>query len=48
MHLHKLSPYIGNTVQGVVRETYLRGQSVYQYDKGITAIQATGEILYRE
>jgi allantoinase len=30
---HKISPYVGRTVQGVVQATYVRGQLVYQADK---------------
>jgi allantoinase len=46
MHLHKLSPYINNKVHGVVHETYLRGHSVYRQGKGVTALEAPGQVLY--
>lgn len=29
---HKVSPYLGETLRGVVRETWLRGTSVYRHD----------------
>jgi allantoinase len=32
-HKHKLSPYLGQTLSGVVEQTYLEGQKVY--DQGV-------------
>jgi allantoinase len=44
-HRHKLTPYAGETLRGVVEKTFLRGQMVY--DDGAFAHDASGEILLR-
>lgn len=31
-HRHKLTPYTGRTLQGIVRATYLRGQKIYEHN----------------
>lgn len=43
-HKHKVTPYLGETLYGVVEQTYLRGVKVY--DKGTFAPPA-GEIILR-
>jgi len=40
---NKLSPYEGMTVCGRVKQTYLRGNKVYDYSDGFTAPQ--GQLL---
>ncbi len=32
-HKHKISPYLGMTLRGLVRQTWLRGQLIYQDDQ---------------
>ena len=44
-HRHKLTPYAGQTFSGVVLQTYLRGQKVY--DRGRFAEKPAGEMLKR-
>ena len=44
-HRHKLTPYAGQTLSGVVEETYLRGEKVY--DRGQFASQPKGALLVR-
>jgi allantoinase len=29
LHRHKLSPYVGSVLPGIVRETWLRGRKVF-------------------
>jgi allantoinase len=43
-HKHKVTPYLGETLYGVVEQTYLRGVKVY--DKG-TFTPPAGEIILR-
>ncbi len=45
-HRHKISPYEGRTLRGVVRETYVRGRLVYR-DGGADVEPAGGELLAR-
>jgi allantoinase len=42
-HRHKVTPYEGMRLQGVVRETWLRGECVY--DRGHFLHEARGELL---
>ncbi len=42
-HRHKLTPYEGKELKGVVEQTYLRGQLIY--DKGIVVKEPKGELL---
>jgi allantoinase len=44
-HRHKLTPYIGQTLSGVVETTYLRGEKVY--DRGQFASEPRGALLVR-
>jgi len=44
-HRHKLTPYNGQTLSGVVEETYLRGQKVY--DRGQFSEKTLGVMLKR-
>lgn len=44
-HRHKLTPYEGQTLRGVVRQTYLRGQKIY--DCGSFSKEPSGIILLR-
>ncbi len=44
-HRHKLTPYAGQILSGVVEETYLRGEKVY--DRGQFASQPMGVLLKR-
>lgn len=44
-HRHKLTPYAGQTLSGVVEETYLRGEKVY--DRGQFASAPKGALLKR-
>jgi len=44
-HRHKLTPYAGRALRGVVRETWLRGERIYSQDS-VTA-RAAGRILKR-
>jgi allantoinase len=43
-HRHKLTPYAGEVLRGVVEKTFLRGQMVYD---GGEFIDSTGQILLR-
>lgn len=45
-HKHKVTPYEGKTLQGVVRRTYLRGQLIY--DQGNFSAVPHGKILTNE
>lgn len=45
-HKHKVTPYQGKTIQGVVRRTYLRGQMIY--DHGILSTVPHGKLLTLE
>jgi allantoinase len=42
-HRHKLTPYEGMRLRGVVRETWLRGERVF--DRGHFAPEPRGELL---
>jgi allantoinase len=42
-HRHKVTPYEGMRLRGVVRETWVRGERVY--DRGHFAPEARGELL---
>lgn len=44
-HRHKLTPYAGQTLSGLVEQTYLRGRQIY--DRGRFAEQPLGRILRR-
>jgi len=44
-HRHKLTPYAGEVLRGVVEKTFLRGEMVY--DDGEFARDPSGEILLR-
>ncbi|MDT4896895.1 MAG: allantoinase [Acidobacteriota bacterium] len=44
-HRHKLTPYAGQTLSGVVEQTYLRGQKVY--DRGQFLEKPSGVLLRR-
>jgi allantoinase len=44
-HRHKLTPYAGQTLSGVVEQTFLRGQKIY--DRGEFLSQPSGRILKR-
>lgn len=44
-HRHRLSPYAGATLPGVVEATYLRGEKVY--DRGRFTSEPTGRVLRR-
>jgi allantoinase len=44
-HRHKLTPYAGRTLHGVVRRTLLRGETVYE--NGDLVGQPAGRILTR-
>ena len=45
-HKHKISPYLGKTLTGVVTETWLRGRPIYQYDQYVGS--ARGRSLLRK
>ncbi len=45
-HRHKLTPYAGEVLRGVVEKTFLRGQMVY--DGGEFARDPSGEVLLRK
>ncbi len=45
-HRHKLTPYAGRVLSGVVEATFLRGQKIY--DHGQFAFKPTGALLERE
>ena len=42
-HRHKISPYRGETLNGVVQKTFLRGRKIY--DDGAVALRPTGAML---
>jgi allantoinase len=44
-HRHKITPYDGRELSGVIEATYLRGQKVF--DHGVFASQRTGKVLRR-
>jgi allantoinase len=44
-HRHKLTPYAGQTLSGVVEQTFLRGQKIY--DRGEFSRQSVGKLLKR-
>lgn len=44
-HRHKLTPYAGRTLDGVVHKTFVRGVAVY--DEGAFADRPTGELILR-
>lgn len=45
LHRHKITPYEGHTLTGVVEKTFLRGQKIY--DDGLFGEKPTGTILLR-
>jgi allantoinase len=45
-HRHKLTPYAGRTLSGVVKQTFLRGQQIY--DEGEFSSIPIGEMIKRE
>jgi len=45
-HRHKITPYKGNTLRGVVKQTFLRGKKIY--DRGEFVRFPQGEFLSRE
>ena len=46
-HRHKITPYDGRTLSGVVRATYLRGSLIF--DNGVIAVAPTGrQLLHTE
>jgi allantoinase len=45
-HRHKLTPYAGRTLYGVVRRTLLRGETIY--DEGELPVAPSGRLLLRE
>lgn len=44
-HRHKLTPYAGQTLRGVVQATFLRGQKIYE--KGTFVGAPSGEVILR-
>ena len=44
-HRHKLTPYAGETLSGVVEKTFLRGQMVY--DGGEFVSGPRGQVIFR-
>jgi allantoinase len=42
-HRHKLTPYAGLTLQGVIEKTFLRGHLIY--DQSFAAAEANGQLL---
>jgi len=44
-HRHKLTPYAGETLSGVVEKTFLRGQMVY--DGGDFVSEPQGQVIFR-
>ncbi|HEX8472554.1 MAG TPA: allantoinase AllB [Pyrinomonadaceae bacterium] len=44
-HRHKLTPYAGHVLRGVVEETYLRGEKIF--DRGRFASRPSGALLKR-
>jgi allantoinase len=45
-HRHKLTPYLGRTLAGVVQSTYLRGNRVFH--EGVVVDRPQGEFLFRD
>jgi allantoinase len=45
-HRHKLTPYLGRTLAGVVQSTYLRGERVFHH--GVVTDRPHGEFLLRD
>jgi allantoinase len=45
-HRHKLTPYVGQTLEGAVEATFLRGRKIFE--RGQFASAAAGEIVSRE
>ena len=45
-HRHKITPYAGEVLHGVVRATFLRGQKIY--DDGKFPVVAAGRVLRRD
>ena len=45
-HRHKLTPYLGQTLRGVVEQTFLRGQKIYE--RGDFIGHPAGELLKKE
>ena len=46
LHRHKLTPYLGARLAGVVHATWLRGVRVFAQDSGVEGVR--GQLLYRE
>ena len=46
LHRHKLTPYLGARLAGVVHATYLRGERVFEQGSGVEGVR--GQLLYRE
>ena len=46
LHRHKLTPYLGARLAGVVESTWVRGERVYSSDSGVSG--ATGRLIHRE
>jgi allantoinase len=42
-HRHKLTPYMGHKLQGVVEQTFLRGKKIY--DNGQFPVERSGQLL---
>ena len=42
-HRHKITPYLGRALKGVVKRTYLRGEKIY--DDGAFVSLANGNII---
>ncbi|RLT92069.1 allantoinase AllB [Ketobacter sp.] len=47
-HKHKISPYLGKTLTGVVTETWLRGRPVFQQDQYIGSARGRSLLRGRE
>ena len=45
-HRHKLTPYAGETLRGVVQKTFLRGKKIY--DEGQFEVTTDGHLLLRQ
>ena len=46
LHRHKLTPYLGARLTGVVSSTWVRGECVYTRKHGIEGVY--GQLLHRE
>jgi len=46
LHRHKLTPYLGARLAGVVHSTWLRGERIYSREGGVAG--RMGRLLYRE